>query len=371
MSGRSKSSSTWTLLAYALVISACVAPALCGQEAGADARATFRAVRRAAVRDGIDADGFVRIGGIDQWISVRGRHKSSPILLFLHGGPGFTSIPTSYYFMSGWDEYFTVVQWDQRGTGKTFGANAADAVAPTMRVERMLADAEEVVRHLRRTYGRRKIVLLGHSWGTVLGIELARRHPDWFYAYVGMSQFLDFQRSEALGYRATLDSARAAGNDSAVHALQAIAPFPDAQHPERTLANFGTERHWLAEFGGSAWHGSEGALDHVGRFSPDYSDADLANRDKGLEFSLRTLWPQLVRLSFLTDTTFACPVILMHGRHDLTTSATLVAQWFPRIRAPSKRLIWFDESSHLVYEEEPGKALAALVQWVLPLARER
>ena len=334
-----------------------------------DATEIFGAVRKAPLRDGIDAEQMVRIGGIDQWISVRGRHKSAPLLLFLHGGPGFTSIPTSYFFMSGWDEYFTVAQWEQRGAGKTFKANGEELIRPTMSIGRMIADAEEVITYLRSTYRQPKIVLVGHSWGTVLGATLAQRHPDWFYVYVGMAQFVDFQKSEAAGYEATLAAARKAHDPGAVAELEALAPFPDSKHPERNLQNLETERHWLDKFGGSVWLGSEDQYDAVGKLSPDYTYEERVERNRGLKFGLQILWGPLSTFSLLGKNHFGCPVVFMHGRHDLVTNASVLNQWYEKLDAPNKKLVWFEDSSHLVYEEEPGKTLVTLVEDVLPFAR--
>jgi pimeloyl-ACP methyl ester carboxylesterase len=314
--------------------------------------------------DGIEKQHMVRIGGIDQWISVRGRHRGNPILLFLHGGPGFTSIPHSYYFMAGWDEYFTFVQWDQRGAGKTFEANAPETVGPTLSIDRMLADAEELVTYLMRSYGSRRIVLMAHSWGTVLGVKLVQRHPGWFYAYVGMGQIVDMARSEAMGYQATLAAARADNNGKAVAELEALAPWPDPDHPQRVLEQLGQERHWLEHYDGDEQHETG---DELMQFSPDYTAQDRRARSDGLLYSAASLWGPLGSVTFSRATHFGCPVILMQGRRDLTTSATLVRQWFRQLEAPRKRLIWFEDSGHNVYEEEPAKVLVTLVREVLPL----
>lgn len=327
----------------------------------------FSGTRHAQVADGVSFNDFIQIGGIRQHLSVRGRHKDAPIILFLHGGPGFTSLPTSYVFMAPWEEYFTVAQYDQRGAGKTYGANDPDAVRPTMTMDRMLADAEEVAAYLRRTYHRDKIVLMGHSWGSILGVKLAQRHPDWFYAYVGVGQGVEFARSEVAGYRATLAAAQAAGNAQAVAELKAVAPFPDSAHPERNLQNLGKERHWLGFFHGATWRGTENDYDEIGRLSPDITAKDWSDRNKGLDFSLGVLWPEVEKLDFSGTTQFGCPIFLFEGRHDLNVNADLAAEWFETIRAPQKKLIWFEDSGHQVFEEEPGKTLMSLVQYVLPL----
>ena len=330
----------------------------------------FRAVQRIPTPDGIQKLEKIRIGGIDQWISIRGKHRDAPILLFLHGGPGFTSIPSSYLFMQGWDEYFTVVQWEQRGAGKTYASNDADKIRPTMSIERMVDDAEEVAAYLRKTYGRQRIVLVGHSWGTVPGVMLAQRHPDWFHAYVGIGQVVSMARSEAMGYAAVLKAARDEGNTQAVTELESLAPFPDPTNPARTLASLGKERRWLNQYDGYTWRNGAGHDGDVGQFSPDYSADDAKARLEGLDFSLSSLWTPMSRIDFSHQVRFGCPVVFFEGRHDLNVSSALLGEWFPTVQAPSKKLVWFDDSAHMVIEEEPGKVLVHLVQDVLPLTRQ-
>jgi proline iminopeptidase len=328
----------------------------------------FRNARTIVTTDGISEQGLVPIGGIPQWVSVRGRHHSSPLLLFLHGGPAFTVSPVSYYYMRDWEEQFTVVQWDQRGAGKTYAASDPAKIKATMTVDRIVADAEELIGYLRQKYHKDRVVLMAHSFGTVLGVKLAQRHPDWFYAYVGMGQFTDAQQSEAEGYAATLAAARAAKNETAVSALLGIAPFPDRDRPERNLQNLGTERLWLATYGGYYWPGGFGHNAEIAHLSPDYSHAELKTRDEAQAFSDRLLWDELGRVNLMDATRFHVPVIIFQGRHDRGTSAALVEKWFADVKAPVKQLIWFEDSAHMVYEEEPGKTLVSLDRFVLPLA---
>lgn len=329
----------------------------------------FGSARKIVTTDGISEQGLVPIGGIPQWVSVRGRHKANPLLLFLHGGPGFTASPVSYYYMRDWEEQFTVVQWDQRGAGKTFAASDPQKYKDTLSVDRIVADAEELIGYLRQKYGKGRIVLMGHSFGSILGLKLAQRHPDWFFAYVGMGQVTDGLQSEADGFAATLAAARADKNEKALSALQAIAPFPDVDHPERNLQNLGTERFWLATYGGYYWPSGFGANAAIAQLSPDYSAADLKIRDEAQGFSLQLMWEELGHMNLMNATRFKLPVIIFQGRHDRGTSSALVEKWFASIKAPAKRLIWFEDSAHMVYEEEPGKTLVTLVNEVLPLTR--
>lgn len=322
--------------------------------------------------DGIETTERIELGGIEQTVNIRGRHRGNPILLVLHGGPGLTMMPVSHLYLRPWEEFFTVVQWDQRGAGKTYAANDPEKIRPTMTVERMLADAEELAAHLRKRYAEDKIVLLGHSWGTVLGTRLAQKHPDWFYAYVGVGQIVDVQENERLGYAAVLRWARSQGNAQAVRELESLAPYPPdpAKTPvaqQRKILDL--QRKWLTEAGGYLWRRTSDHYGDVVGLSPDYSPADAKAWEKGLDFSLETLWPQIIQLNLQDAARFDCPVVLFHGRHDLNTSAELAGRWFEKIRAPSKKMVWFDYSGHMTFEEEPGRFLTALVQDVLPLTR--
>src|SRR5690606_20567716 len=138
----------------------------------AEATQVIADMRRIVTDDGIERLEKVRIGGIDQWVSIRGNDPGNPVLLMLHGGPGWVSMPIGWYFQRGWEEYFTVVQWDQRGAGKAYTENDPEAVAPTMTLERMAADTEQMAAWLRQEFGKERIFVLGHSWGSYLGLEL-------------------------------------------------------------------------------------------------------------------------------------------------------------------------------------------------------
>ena len=127
---------------------------------------------------GINSLDRVRIGGIDQWIEVRGQNVNNPILLIIHGGPGVAFIPLAASFQGPWENYFTVVEWDQRGAGKTYASNDKDLQRRTMTVSQMEQDTLEVANYLRNRFQRRKIFVMGHSWGSLLGLWLAHEHPD-------------------------------------------------------------------------------------------------------------------------------------------------------------------------------------------------
>jgi pimeloyl-ACP methyl ester carboxylesterase len=262
------------------------------------------------------------------------------------------------------------VQWDQRGAGKTYAANDPAKVAAGMTIAGMTADAEQVVTYLRRTYGKKKIFLLGHSWGSVLGVRLARAHPDWFHAYIGVGQIANMRDSEADGYRFALEAARKEGNRKALDDLATIAPYPAPDKP-LDLASIGTQRKWLEHYGGLAWGRTSFKFDSdAEKIAPEYSDSDLAALDQGSLFSLGHLLGPLTEVDFSHDTRFELPILLFLGRHDYSVSHNVSARWFATLHAPAKKLVWFEDSAHMVMQEQPGRFLMHLVTDALPFAQK-
>jgi len=325
--------------------------------------------RRIVSPEGIETMVKVPINGIDQWLSIRGKDRRNPILLVLHGGPASPTMPVDYTYQSPWEDYFTVVQWDQRGAGKTYAANTEQQMAPGMTIEGMTDDAAQVVQYLRGHYGKQKIFLLGHSWGTVLGTRLAQQHPDWFYAYIGVGHVVNVRRNEEMGYDFALRRAQAQGNAEAIKALQAIAPYPG--NAPLTLERLGVRSKWEMYYGGLAYGRQDYSFDSdAEQLSPDYSPAELDAIGKGSVFTIHHLMGPLAAVDFSHSTHFACPVILFVGAHDETTSHALAEQWFDTLKAPSKRLVVFADSAHMVMQEQPGRFLVHLVTDALPLAQQ-
>lgn len=333
-----------------------------------DARALIADARRIATREGVEELLEIPVGGTKQWISVRGRNRNNPILLMIHGGPASPELPSSWAFQAGWEDFFTVVQWDQRGSGKTYNANAPALIAPTLSLDRITQDAAEVVQYLRHRYGKQKVFALGHSWGSLVGLGLAQRHPEWLFAYVGMGQVISGQENERVGYALTLATAEATHNAAALQELKAIAPYPE-KDGSLPLQKLGIERKWSNTFGGLV-HGRDGILHflNLAELSPDYGPRDVEAIDLGSRLSLPHLLPDLARFDFTRVTRFDCPIVIFAGRHDTTTPSQVAADWLQQVSAPDKQLIWFENSAHMMMLEEPGRMLLHLVQDVLPLA---
>ena len=332
-----------------------------------EAQSIVQEARKITTPHGIEELKAVEIGGVKQWISVRGRDRRNPILLFIHGGAGESEMPSSWLYQSPWEDYFTVVQWDQRGAGKTGTAGELEQMALTLTIPRMVADGEEMVEYLRKTYGKPKIFVLGHSWGSVIGLSIARDHPDWLYAYIGMGQMINWTDNERASYAWTLGQARARGNHEAIGELLSISPYPEADGSTISRKTI-LERKWAIHFGSLVWGRSDYKyLENAMQFSPEYTDSDLAVRDEQVRLAGKHLYFGPVDFNGLTKVD--CPVFLFVGRYDHQTPGEVAFRWFSKLSAPKKQFVWFEDASHELQTEAPGKLLVLLVTDIRPIAQ--
>lgn len=316
---------------------------------------------------GVQETFVATLGGAKQVVNVRGTDRDNPILIYVHGGPGASELPFAWAFQRPWEDFFTVVQWDQRGAGRSYLLNDPATLAPSMTLDRIRDDAIELIEQLRHRYGKRKVFLLGHSFGSVIGLEVAAKRPDLLYAYIGMGQYIDTEAGEKASYAWTLDQAQHAGNAQAVRELKALQPYPG----DTSIGKIDAERKWANYYGGFFWRHDDGDFYyHLARLSPDYSQVERQNYDKGSAFSTNLLEKQLKGKSFVPLTRLDCPVFMFMGRHDALTPSALAEAWLDRIDAPAKGKVWFENSAHMMMIEEPGRMLEALLR-ILPLASEK
>jgi proline iminopeptidase len=335
-----------------------------------EATAIIANARKIVTPNGVERLEKVRIGGIDQWVSIRGADRRNPVLLYIHGGPGYVSIPMSWWFTHGLEEYFTVVQWDQRATGKTYLLTDSVKIAPTLTRERMIADTEEMAAWARKEFSKDKIFVLGHSWGSFLGLQLARHHPEWLYAYIGVCQLIDGPESERRGWRFAMNAARRDGSAEAVRELEAITPY-GAPGQTIPIKDIYVERKWVGYYGGvMAYRRDNSADGDLSQLSPDYSDQEIGHIWDGNKFATPYLLPEVVALDLTKANKLAVPLILFLGRHDRNVNAEVAAAWFDAVKAPEKQLVWFEHSAHIPMTEEPGKFLLSLVRYARPIAEK-
>ena len=359
------------VLVAALVSVACYAQESAQTAAKPGSRAEATAIianaRKILTPNGIERLEKVRIGGIEQWISIRGVDRRNPVLVVIHGGPGYVDMPMSWWFGRGWEEYFTVVYWDQRAAGKTYLLSDPEAIRPTLTVDRMVADAEELVAWVREHLHKDKVFVLGHSWGSYPGILIAQRHPQWLHAYIGVGQLSNGPEGERRSWSDTLALARKAGNVQAVGELEALAPYAPTSAP-LPLASILAERKWVARLGGTmAYRADNDADSDLVELSPDYTDEESRHVWDGNRFATPILLPQILSRDLRVQE-LQVPLIVFAGRHDTNVDSGVVADWFATVRAPQKHFVWFEHSAHMPMTEEPGKFLISLVDYARPIA---
>ena len=330
------------------------------EEAYAAIRPMIADMQRVVTPDGIQSTEKVVLGGMEQWISIRGSDLKNPVLIYVHGGPGAAELGRSWPYQRGWEEYFTVVQWDQRGTGKTLRTNGEAATAPTLSRRRMAEDLVELIAHLRTRLGQEKVVILGHSWGNVIGLDAAVARPEWVSAYVGVGPLIDMQANEAAQYEGVLAIARERNDAVALAELEPLAPYPGPGPIAFDRLN--VVRKWVMAYGGlAAYRDNANFYFRAARLSPDYDLADRQAIDAGGQLSVGTLLPELTRVDHTGLRSTPFPVFMFLGRHDLTTPSSIAVDWLDRLEAPAKGVVWFEHSAHLPPHEEPGRLLVGLV----------
>ena len=334
----------------------------------AQGRAIIADINRVVTPGGVQETFEVTLGGARQVVNVRGADRANPILLFIHGGPAAVEMPIAWAFQRPWEDHFTVVQWDQRGAGRSFLLNDTAALASTLRPERYRDDAIELIEQLRKRYGQRKVFVLGHSWGSIVGLMVAAKRPDLLHAYVGVGQVIDFRENERQGYAWTVATAKAAGNAEAVRELEALRPYPGPGAFD--LKKLEIERKWNVRLGGlAAGRDNADFYFRAPRLSPEYTAADRQAWTDGSAFTMKTMFPQLAEISFVNLKRIDTPVFMFLGRQDYTTPSPIAARWLDGLRAPRKGVVWFEHSAHLPFIEEPGRVFEALLTQVRPLRR--
>ncbi len=318
--------------------------------------------RRITTPNGVETLETVTIGGIEQWIQVRGTDRANPIILYLHGGPGGAMMPFGHAFQAVWEDAFTVAHWDQRGAGKTNNSNGKAGIEG-MTLDRMVEDAHEVTLYLRKRFDQERIFILGHSWGSYLGIRLALQYPELYYAYVGTGQMVNVQEGEAMSYQILLTQAGEQGNGEALVALKELGP------PPYTMEQMTAQREWVMKLGGSVY-GETSPLPFLKMIAiaPEYSLMDLYAFSEGGD-SAAQFWDPILAIDLPSrGLVFRVPVFLFLGRYDYTTPSPLAEKYFNEIQAPLKELIWFEEAAHAPMLTQPDEFARALIEQVRPLA---
>jgi len=301
---------------------------------------------------------YVPIGGIDQWIQFGRNEPNHPILLFLHGGPGGTSVPAEAAWKP-WEEHFTVVHWDQRGAGRTFARNGEEGCGP-LSLDLMVRDALEVVEFLLAQLDRPRLLVVAHSWGSALGVHMLKRRPERFAAFVGTGQVVNGQQNELYNYRRCIERARRLGATDILGVLEELGPPPHSD-----WARLQKMHEW-------ADRTADGDGDPVEPrprpISADFKADDVPTMMRGVQFSRSQLLKDIRAIDLpALGLTFSQPMFFFHGTHDHYTPMELAERYCASIDAPHKEFVRFEGCHHFVAMNRPDDFLRELVTRVRPL----
>jgi len=309
----------------------------------------------------------IKLNGIDQFVLIRGKSIDNPVLLMLHGGPGSPQAHMNCKYNKELEDHYIVVNWDQRGAGASY----YDSInTDNMNIDIMIDDVKDLSEILKSRFNKDKIFILGHSWGSYLGMRTIQKHPDLFYAYIGIGQVADQLKSEEMSYNFVMNKAKEENNEKAIRQLTEIG-YPENGIYNDVATAMKVERNWVNEYGGAAYGKNQKGM--FGLFLmpllkfKEYSISDKLNYIKGVVKTQETMWNTILE-DKLEDmvTEVEVPIYILQGKHDYQTCFVLAEKYYNSISAPQKEFIVFENSAHLLpYNNEVDKFHDIMIKRVL------
>lgn len=304
----------------------------------------------------LDSTEVINFNKNKYYIRIRTCSEKNPVVLFLHGGCGSPDRAQVMKYQSPLADKFTLVAWDQRGAGLAYNSKEAKTLVLTKDI--YVEDAHNVVLYLKQRFNKEKIIIVGHSFGSVLGIWLAEKYPEDIEAYIGVGQCIDYVENEIISYNFTYEKAKAIGDEKSVKILNKIgAPDKKGRYKGNHQNSLVKQRAVLHKLGGATYantkpYWQELLFHDVPIMLNEYNLFGLIKYIKGLNYCpnspMGNTNPDFVN----TVTELSVPVFLLLGHHDYNCSFELAEKWYNQLKSPDKRLIWFENSAHSPQWEE-------------------
>lgn len=331
-------------------------------------RLAHAAKSRIRTKNGIQEGIYVDIGGIPQYVQIRGADKDNPVILWLHGGPGFPSTYVTYHYQTALEKRYTVACWEQRGCGRTYYSSKGAPPTP----EQLLSDTREMVEYLKGRFRKERIVIIGQSWGSVLGMEYIHRHPQDVSAYIGIGQVTNLMEERSHAARCAAERASANGNaEDAAELEERIERFLESRDM-RTLD--GTNLGRMAELTEKYTECDPFSLTKqiwMGLSSPDMSWNDFrwyrTARDPAKLTMLQMPLVEHLYFGFRIDELgrdYTFPVGFVQGSGDHITPTDTVSEYCIGISAPKKKVMVIQGAGHLPYAERPKEFCDAVLSFL-------
>lgn len=304
----------------------------------------------------INREEYVLINGIEQYIYHQGTSESNPVLLFLHGGPGSAVSIFGHAFQKQWEDLYTVVHWDQRGAGKTLTKNPSAHAS----IETMIEDTHAIIQYLKKTYRQEKVIILGHSWGSVLGSIIVKKYPEDVAYYIGVGQVISILENERVGYEKLKQAIIQANDQKSLKKLEAIGEYPGAKFGSDMLPQCGKVRQLQGKYNLAVQIGLPMIL--AAFKSPIFKCSDMPAAVKGMkanhqvldflgEFDLNVESPR-----------YEVPMYYILGDRDWQTPFSIASDYFKKIEAPAKKLYLIPDAGHMTMMDQPDLFYKTLVE---------
>lgn len=299
---------------------------------------------------------YVKLNGIDQFLFHSGTSPEHPVMLYLHGGPGSVESLFTLSFQNKWEDLYTVVHWDQRGAGKTLTKNPDKL--PT--IELMLEDLHEVIQYLKNKYQKQKIVLFGHSWGTVLGTLYIRKHPKDVSYYIGSAQMVNLLENEQVAYNKLKEMVELNHDNSSKKVLTSIGTYPgDSLVFDNLFINKCRKiRKLQAKYDLALNIGIK--LYVVALKSPIFKLSDAPAFFKAFK-SNQQVFRFLESFNLNSESyEYHLPIYYLSGAKDWQVPFIITEDYFSKISAPRKKSYLIPNAGHMMMIEEPELVFEAI-----------
>lgn len=321
-------------------------------------RSSIKSNHKIATANGIDEEVVADIGGIKQYLYLRGQDRDNPIILVLHGGPGSPMTPLVYAYQGGLEKDYTVVNWDQRNAGKTYFLNDAQLVYDTLSMDRMVEDVREIVVYLAERFDQEKVVIMGHSWGSALGTTFVHKYPELVSAYIGVGQVINPAEGDLLAFEKAKSAAYLAGSKRDIETFESLTGFliNDASF---TQSSFVTGRRLINKYLSPLPDKTLRLL----LLSPYYS---LKDDSFFLKDTFKLQRPLMDDLVYKFDartlgSDYQVPVYYILGDLDWVTPSVMAVEFFENIQAPNKQLVMIEGAGHMTMLDEPSDFCEAVL----------
>lgn len=284
----------------------------------------------------------VTVNGRQEWISIRGKDKDAPVLLFLAGGPGGTQMAATRYELTKLEDNFVVVNWDQPGSGKSYYCMKRNDIT----VQTYIDDGILLTEYLRENFGKNKIYLVGESWGSALGVFLVHEKPEYYAGLIGTGQMVDFEDTEIMDYNKAIEIAKNQEDNKTVKKL--IKQGAPLYYKGNIAMQSATYLNYLSSYMAKNPNISNGGY-HTFRdmLSSEYGIVDTINYMLGIMNTFNQVYPQLYDLDLREEySELEVPIYFFIGRHDVNAPTSLVEDYYNMLKAPKKELVWFEHSGH-------------------------